>query len=246
MGYKYHRKDWKNPETKDLDFVVFEILENNGPLTAPKIQEIIKKAPYKNNIKNEDGKITTVSNMQIWRILEKLCVSTNRSIEKFAIDGTWGYRVLPQSEKLAEYNGITFRTFFNYGMFQHQQMLRDEFKASDGKKTELDALMQFLGFYVLSGLVSSRLYNKKLRSSWLRPVLDLEKNGLMSGFFEEITHEDKLIDMVTELRKKYPENMDVLSMAVDGSRKVKKIVDKKGEGLEKMFIDKVNEWKEKK
>ncbi len=154
------------------------------------------------------------------------------------------YAVRGTSKLLAEFNGIQFGGMFEYGMFKRYQELLNEFESSKHKKTKLDALLQFFGFFVLGSLLASRLYDKKLRSDWLRPVLDLEKNKSISTFFEGLVHEDKLVYMVKELSKKYPDNTWTLGNAVKATKSMKELVGSKDDvkGLEKMFKVFVDEY----
>jgi hypothetical protein len=156
------------------------------------------------------------------------------------------YAVIKKSKLLAEFNGIQFGRMFSYGLLKPElnDMLMKEFEFPKQKRTQLNALLEYFGFIVLGSLLASRLYDKEIRSDWLKPVLDLERSWMLSKFFDSHIHEEKLEYMVEELLKKYPENMDILDRAVNTSNEMKEIVEKKGEGLEKMFKDFVDEHKE--
>jgi len=156
------------------------------------------------------------------------------------------YVVRGTSKLLAEFNGIHFGGMFEGGMFKKYQELLNEFESSKHKKTKLDALLQFFGFFVLGSLLASRLYKKEVRSDWLRPVLDLEKKKTISAFFESLVHEDKLVHMARELSKTYPQNTLTLSKALKTAKNMKELVGSKDEvkGIEKMFkvfVDKYND-----
>lgn len=148
------------------------------------------------------------------------------------------------SKLLAEFNGIHFGGMFEGGMFKKYQELLNEFESSKHKKTKLDALLQFFGFFVLGSLLASHLYEKEVRSDWLRPVLDLEKKKTISDFFESLVYEDKLVDMARELSKTYPQNTLTLSKALKAAKNMKELVGSKDEvkGIEKMFKVFVDEY----
>lgn len=245
MAYKSYVKETfdgvKNIFT--LNIAVIEILNKKKSLTQPEIQKIISKKPYKDKIRTTKGdKAEPLSRMGLWKILDRL--EKKGEIESKFIAGIKFYNVLKKSKLLAQFNGIQFGNMFQYGLFKRHQELVKEFESSKNKKTKLDALLQFFGFFIIGSLLVSRIYSKDLRTDWLRPVLDLEKNGSMSKFFEGITYEDKLVYMIRELSKKYPENIWTLGEALKGSVKMKELTELKGKGLEKMFkvfVDHYNE-----
>ena len=156
------------------------------------------------------------------------------------------YTVTEKSKLLAEFNGIQFGTMFSYGMLKPElnDMLMKEFELPKHKRTQLNALLEFFGFIVLGSLLASRLYDKKIRSDWLSPVLDLEKRWMISEHFDSHIYDERLEDMVKELLKKYPENMDILDRALKTSIDIKEFTEKKGKGIEKWYKDFVDQNKE--
>ncbi len=154
------------------------------------------------------------------------------------------YAVRGTSKLLAEFNGIKFGEMFQYGMSKNNQDLLDEFQSSRHKKTQFDALMQVFGFFVIGSLFASRLYDKKIRSDWLRPVLDLEKGRSISNYFDDLVPENKLIQVAKEFTKHYPKNMGILKGALRSAKGMKELVGSKDDvkGIEKMFKVFVDEY----
>jgi hypothetical protein len=166
------------------------------------------------------------------------------------------YSITKKSKLFAEFNGVQFSKMFCDGMFRPKlfEKLLDEFQKSKHKKTRLDALMQLFGFIVLGSLMGSRMYDKDVRSDWLRPVLDLEYGWSISKLFDEIHHEDKLVYMAKELTRNYPENTDVLNLALRHTKKIKDLTesekensgDFEGFGVKKLIADYVSNYKKEK
>ena len=119
-------------------------------------------------------------------------------------------------------------------MFKNCGDLLDEFEKSEHKKNKADALLQFFGFIVLGSLIASRMYDKKQRPVWLKPVLDLERNNSISYFLDKIVNE-KTIEIITQvLIQNYKKNTKILGRAIIESKKIKEIT-KDSKGLLKLF-----------
>jgi len=152
------------------------------------------------------------------------------------------YEVRGTSKVRAEFNGLVFRAFFEDSMFKNYNMLMKEFEYSKHNKNNTDALLQFLGFFVLGSIIASHQYGKKLRPDWIRPVLDLERGNRFSYFIDQLMTEDTLVEMIHLLERNYKENMSVLEEATRGSMDIKKMTveDKKsGKGMFRFVVDKM-------
>ena len=146
------------------------------------------------------------------------------------------YSVLEKSKTLAEFNGNAFRALFEEGMFKNSGTLLTEFEKSKHKKNKVDALLQFFGFFVLGSLLASRMYDKKQRTAWLRPVLDLENNNTMSYFLDELVTEKTLENITKVLTQNYKKNTKILGQTIKASKNIK-LISKDSKGLLKLFND---------
>jgi len=241
MAYKtYVKKTGEGNISYIMNKAIIEILKEKGELSQPKIQSILRKPPYKNRVKNTKGdKVTTISRMGLWKILDKL--EKQGEIEKIVLDGSLGYQISPKSKIIAEIQGDHFQANFKNNMFRNEEKLMKEFQSTKHEKNIIDSLIQFFGFYVLGSLLASRMINKKQRSQWLRPVLDLERGNSTSVFFDNLlgNNEKALKEMVFVLKQNYKLNMAILGKCIengiDSNQKIKDLP------FSKEAIDFVNE-----
>lgn len=222
MAYKtYFKKTTEGNISYTMNKVIIEILKEKGGLSQPKIQSILEKPPYKNRIKNTKGdKVTTISRMGLWKILDKL--EKQGEIEKIVLDGSLGYKISPKSKILAGIQGDYFQASFKNNMILNEERLLNEFQSAKHKRNSIDSLMQFFGFYVLGSLLMSYTIKKEkdmtneefedFRHEWLSPILDLQRGNPISDYFDKLfgNNEEVLKEMVFILSKEYKLNMSVL------------------------------------
>jgi len=146
MAYKtYVKKTTEGNISYTMNKAIIEILKEKGGLSQPKIQSILEKSPYKNRIKNTKGdKVTTISRMGLWKILDKL--EKQGEIEKIVLDGSLGYKISPKSKIITEIQGDYFQTNFKNHMFLNEEKLMKEFQSTKHEKNIIDSLIQFFGF----------------------------------------------------------------------------------------------------
>ena len=215
----------RNTELKEVKNAIVKILVSK-PLQAKDLRKALKKM-NKNFGYSRDRLNDLLNQMRNGGNIERIMLKDN----PYPV-----YSVLTNSKILAEFNGNAFRVLFEDGMFKNCGILLNEFEASTLKNNKADALLKFFGFYVLGSLMASRLYDKKLRSDWLKPVLDLEKDKSMSYFLDELVTEKRLLDIARLLSQNYKDNMRTLSESVKASKNVKKITNN-SKGLMKLFND---------
>lgn len=216
--------------------VVIDILDKHGEKPLPEIYDLFMIKFNKN--KREEENFTKVG---LWKALVRL--EKKGDVEKIVSEKGIVYRVLQKSKILAELNSITFSALFEKELFRLNPKLVSEFQNSKHKKTTLDGLLMFLGFRILGTHLASQQYeDKDLRSHWLKSALDLEKHGSMTGFFDAVINEKYLYLITEELIKNFPDNYHVLSKVFDSANYMKKYVDEKGKGLEKILKDFVDDF----
>lgn len=217
MAYK-NLSNMEKEKTNDM--AVIRILDKNGSQPQPEIQKHSK-----------------LSQKGLWKVLNRL--ERLGEIERIVLNGVYPvYQISHKSKILAEFNGKSFRAIFEKRMFENFGKLVYEFELSKHKKNKADALLQYLGFFVLGSLLASRQYtDKELRSNWLKPVLDLEKNHSMSYFLDQIISERTLVKITKSLLENYKMNMKVLGDTVKTTKQIKELTEREPKGLEWYFKD---------
>lgn len=213
MAYKTYLKEEIGIEIfYTLEKAIIEIIKKNGGSSQPKIQKILEKPPYKNRIRNTKGdKVTTLSRMGLWKILNKL--EKQGEIEKIFLDGNLGYQILHTSKINAEFCGLYFQAKAKRNFLDNIEIM-NEFGSGNFKDVDVNTLMKFFGFYVLYSLITSRIVNKKQRKAWLSSALNLEKTLPISDFFEVIGRDEKkVMELTHQLRKKFSKNFAYMSKA---------------------------------
>jgi len=215
----------RNAEPKEVKKAIVKILESK-PLQAKDLRKALKKMNKKFGY-SRDRLNDLLNQMMNEGDIERKMLKDN----PYPV-----YSVLKKSKTLAEFNGNAFRALFEDGMFKNCGILLNEFEKSKHRKNKADALLQFFGFFVLGSLIASRMYGKKQRTAWLRPVLDLENNNAMSYFLDELMTEKTLENITQVLIQNYKKNTKILTQAVIASRKIKDLT-KDAKGLTKLFND---------
>jgi len=195
----------RNADLNKVKRAIIELLIPK-PLQAKDLRKALKKKDPKKLDYSRD-RLNDILNLMINEVdIERISLKDN----PYPV-----YSVLDLSKTLAEFNGNIFHALFEKGMFQNCGVLLKEFEKSKHKKNKADALLQFFGFFVLGSLIASRMYNdKKQRSAWLRPVLDLDNNNAISGFLDKIVDEKTLDTITRVLIQNYKKNIKILEQAV--------------------------------